>query len=280
MEQQIRNWLQSQGYPLEMRAAAAYRDAGFRVVQSSYYQDPESSDWREIDVVADRTWIAAETNSVPIRIMFVAECKASREKPWILFTAKRALASPSRVVQRVSNPLGHAWLQTVSRRHDIQSLRLFRVSPLPAYGIVQALRGQGAQDPTYGAALSVAKACVALTRGPFQTHDAEWALLAFPMVVTEARLFQCSLNLDNAGEQFELQEVPYGDLVWRNPISQHPNTIMKIVNIDHLEKLMRTTARSASRLVELTLPELANAAGSLDQERKPAFRKRQGSVQT
>jgi Holliday junction resolvase-like predicted endonuclease len=84
MEQQIRNWLQSQGYPLEMRAAAAYRDAGFRVVQSNYYQDPESSDWREIDVVADRTWIAAETNSVPIRIMFVAECKASREKPWIL----------------------------------------------------------------------------------------------------------------------------------------------------------------------------------------------------
>jgi hypothetical protein len=79
MEQQIRNWLQTQGYPVEMRSAAAYRDAGSRVVQSSYYQDPESSDWREINVVADRTWIAAETNSVPILIMFVAECKASRE---------------------------------------------------------------------------------------------------------------------------------------------------------------------------------------------------------
>jgi hypothetical protein len=280
MEQQIRNWLQSQGYPLEMRAAAACRDAGCRVVQSSYYQDPESSDWREIDVVADRTWIAAETNSVPIRIMFVAECKASKDKPWILFTAKRALASPSRVVQRVSNPLGHAWLQMVSRRHDIQSLRLFRVSPLPAYGIVQALRGQGSQDPTYGAALSVAKACVALTRGSYQTHDAGWALLAFPMIITEARLFECSLNLNNADEQLELQEVPYGDLVWRNPVSQHPNTIMKIVNADHLEKLMRTTARSASRLVELTLPELANAAGTLDEERKSASRKRSRFVQT
>ena len=274
MEQQIRSWLQTQGYPLEMRTAAAYRDAGFRVVQSSYYQDPESSDWREIDVVADKTWIAAETNSVPVRMMFVAECKASRDKPWILFTAKRALASPSRVVQRVSNPVGHAWLQIVSRRHDIQSLRLFRVSPTPAYGIVQALRNQGAQDPTYGAALSVVKACVALTRGPFQTHDAGWALVAFPTIVTEARLFQCSLDLNSAEEQLELKEVPYGDLVWRNPISQHPNTIMKVVNIDHLEKLMRTTARSASRLVELTLPELANAAGSLDQERRPTSRKR------
>ena len=81
---------------------------------------------------------------------------------------------------------------------------------------------------------------------------------------TEARLFQCSLTLNSAGEQLELKEVPYGDLVWRNPISQHPNTIMKVVNVRHLEKLMRTTARSATRLVELTLPELANVAGSLD----------------
>jgi hypothetical protein len=263
-----------------MRAAADYRDAGLRVVQSSYYQDPESSDWREIDVVADRTWIAAETNSVPIRILFVAECKASRDKPWVLFTAKRALASPSRVVQRVSNPLGHAWLQMASRRHNIQSLRLFRVSPLPAYGIVQALRSQGAQDPTYGAALSVAKACIALTRDSTQTHDAGWAIVAFPMIVTEAKLFQCSLNLNNAGEQLDLQEIPYSDLVWRNPISQHPNTIMKVVNIDHLEKLMKTTARSASRFVDLSLPDLENAVDSLDQERKPAPRKRSRSVQT
>lgn len=90
-------------------------------------------------------------------------------------------------------------LQIASRRHDIQSLWLFRVSPLPAYGIVQALRSQGAQDPTYSAALSVAKACVALTRGAIKTQDAGWALVAFPMIVTEARLFQCSLNLNNAG---------------------------------------------------------------------------------
>jgi hypothetical protein len=60
MEQQIRDWLQNQGYPLEMRTAANYTNAGFRVVQSSYYQDPESSDWREIDVVADLTRVAAE----------------------------------------------------------------------------------------------------------------------------------------------------------------------------------------------------------------------------
>jgi hypothetical protein len=104
--------------------------------------------------------------------------------------------------------------------------------------------------------------------------------MAFPMVVTEARLFQCSLSLNSAGEQLELKEVPYGDLVWRNPISQHPNTIMKVVNVEHLEKLMRTTARSATRLVELTLPELANAAGSLDQERKPTSRERSRYVQT
>ena len=46
----VRNWLETQGYTLEMRAASAFRAIGFDVRQSSHYDDPETGKSREIDV--------------------------------------------------------------------------------------------------------------------------------------------------------------------------------------------------------------------------------------
>lgn len=86
LQASVQEWLEAQGYPLEMRTAAAFRLAGFRAVQGVYYQDPETDAWREIDVVADIPEVYRSA-----RIVFVAECKSSRDKPWLLFTSpKRA----------------------------------------------------------------------------------------------------------------------------------------------------------------------------------------------
>jgi hypothetical protein len=48
----VREWLEGEGFPLEMRVAAAFRKTGFDVRQSSFYMDPESGKGREIDVIA------------------------------------------------------------------------------------------------------------------------------------------------------------------------------------------------------------------------------------
>jgi hypothetical protein len=79
MTENVRQWLEGEGFPLEMRVAAAFRKTGFDVRQSSLYADPESGKNREIDVIAaDPDYIGI------VEIHFVVECKSSK-KPWVLY---------------------------------------------------------------------------------------------------------------------------------------------------------------------------------------------------
>src|SRR5690348_1970744 len=85
-KESVAKWLRSQGYPLEMSVARAFRQAGFRVTQGRYYEDPQSHEWREIDVAA--SWAitrAGDTDVSRIAVTVAAECKLSRDKPWVLF---------------------------------------------------------------------------------------------------------------------------------------------------------------------------------------------------
>ena len=70
MEDKIRKWLETQGYPLEMRVAREFKSHGFRVLQSEYYTDPESGASRETDVIAH---VQEELDGVLTRVAFVIE---------------------------------------------------------------------------------------------------------------------------------------------------------------------------------------------------------------
>ena len=100
LKEKLRNWLESQGYPLEMRVARSFRRHNFRVFKSDYYKDPDSGVMRETDV---RPSLQDEIHGVLGRIGFVIECKQSKDKPWVLFTGATSLADPARVVQRHQN---------------------------------------------------------------------------------------------------------------------------------------------------------------------------------
>src|SRR5260370_33584405 len=111
----ILDWLRGEGYPLEMRVASVFRSLGFRVDQGTYYQDPQSSDLREIDLVVsiqdDRT------TGILMRVNYVIECKSSRTAPWVLFTSEdHGLAPPASVVQRIGSKLGRALHQLCARK--------------------------------------------------------------------------------------------------------------------------------------------------------------------
>jgi hypothetical protein len=76
MMPKVKEWLEKQGFLLEMKTAAAFRDAGFEVRQSSHYVDPDTGKSREIDVLArDPDFLGI------VDIQFTIECKASK-KPW------------------------------------------------------------------------------------------------------------------------------------------------------------------------------------------------------
>ena len=47
MEDKILDWLNTQGYPLEMRVARAFQRQNFHVRQPVYYDDPDEKNSRE-----------------------------------------------------------------------------------------------------------------------------------------------------------------------------------------------------------------------------------------
>jgi len=94
LEIKIVNWLESQGYPLEMIVALAFEKAGISVSSSEYYEDPGSGEPREIDVSASRRYLIGKHNLFDTSCQI--ECKLSRDKPWIVFTSEeRGIIRPS-----------------------------------------------------------------------------------------------------------------------------------------------------------------------------------------
>src|SRR3970040_250032 len=86
IETQIKDWLEKQGYPLEMKVALALQEAGFTTSLSDYYQDFESGETREIDVTGLR-WSNFD-KPVALQVCFNVECKLAHEKPWIVFLSQ------------------------------------------------------------------------------------------------------------------------------------------------------------------------------------------------
>ena len=82
MRDRIHSWLKKEGYPLEMRTAAAFRRVGFTVRQSQHYVDSESGKSRENDAVCS---IGDDLGIASLQI--VVECKTS-DKPWVVFSSE------------------------------------------------------------------------------------------------------------------------------------------------------------------------------------------------
>src|SRR5258708_8233762 len=144
LHKKVSEWLDKEGFPLEMVVASAFRRAGLWVMQSDYYEDPNEGKQREIDVIARQQVLVARDL---LRITFAVECKVSRDKPWVLFTADsiRFLDS-TRVAERTASSLGKRFLSQVAGDLEIQNLPFFTLPKRPGYGLAQGLRNGSARD--------------------------------------------------------------------------------------------------------------------------------------
>ena len=80
----IERWIQSQGYPLEMRTARKLRRCHFtNVVESVEYGDPIEGTLRQCDVLVTEE-VRSPSGENPIRISLVFECKYARGSPWLV----------------------------------------------------------------------------------------------------------------------------------------------------------------------------------------------------
>ena len=193
IESRLAEWLSTQGYPLEMRVAATFRNAGFTAFLSETYEDPETGTFREIDIVASEDADVAEAT---VRVTFVVECKSSREHPWILFfpTEDNRLHPSAQMLYTPASKLGRQLL--IRARHRVSAAPPFADARRIAYGMTQAFTS--AKDVTYTAAQGVAKAVWSRIKSSNE-EAAEYPFLDVfvPVIVIEGRLFHCYTSIPN-----------------------------------------------------------------------------------
>ena len=203
--QKIRNWLDTQGYPLEMKVARCFQKAGFRVSSSEYYLDPDERKPREIDVIAIMEAIIAGKT---FQLAFTVECKSSKGSPWVCFQgdSKQQRDSSIGFIARQSTIQGHDLLTEVSCNPDITTNRLFELPESHAYGVTNALKNK--IDLPYQAIVGAQKAARALIShyDRIQTHPnpVHTVCIAFPLVVADTPIFSCALGHEG---NIEIKEV-------------------------------------------------------------------------
>lgn len=189
----IRSWLNNHGYPLEMSVAKQLREAGFFVRQSEFYKDPNSGDTREIDVLA----MAGDVMGDCI-INFLIECKSSRKKPWVFFTANESLKNFNRFLSfGLLSKKAREFLLDLDTENPFFDLSWFTKPGRIAYGFTQALReSNDNHDLAYKASMSVANATVSKYLECKNRIDSPKHIFTFPIMILDAPIFECYFDND------------------------------------------------------------------------------------
>lgn len=260
LEAKIKGWLEKEGYPLEMRVAHAFEQAGFKVEMSSYYRDPEENKYREIDIVATKVGWADKEQKIFFEVRYECECKHSNDKPWILFqgTTDSHESLRSEIACKHASYAGHIALLALSIDDATKSNGLVRLLDYPGNGLTRAL---GAQcDTAYKAVMSAAKAASSLagrTDEQYNKYSIRFIQHYYPLVVTTGRLFRCQLSKDLAG--VSLDEIRERSLRLNNPAIGDDSSIIEVVTEAGLRDFLSRRSHWASELlahIETGMPSL------------------------
>jgi len=225
LENKILDWLEKQGYPLEMTVARAFQEIDAGVSQSSYYIDPETEKPREIDVVARWTETEKiENNSIKLRLSLFIECKSQQKGPWIIFSNGMKEKKNFLSMSLPATFTGHNLLVPSNFYPYDSSPRMNSMQGSPGYGITQAFESKA--DIPYQALMSSVKAAITEIRNADRLHQ-EFspsgvppvyieAAIAIPIIVTDAPLFECYLSEDNFPA---LNRITSYCLEWKYPLA-------------------------------------------------------------
>ncbi len=200
----IKGWLEKQGFPLEMAVARVLSRQGLEFMQGWHYEDPDTNDTREIDILSSS--VAQGKNTLLIRA--IIECKYS-EQPMVGFTYNSQLRSPAESWVPC-NPLGRSVLKKLRSKELINELPIFSQQNIIAYTLRQTIRDEDnkkRKDSAFEAIMSVVKASYALSKWhekvqTFSSTGGEEQIppifIGIPTIVLRAPLFIC--YLDQHGE--------------------------------------------------------------------------------
>jgi hypothetical protein len=163
----------------------------------------------------------------------------------LLFTAPSRLAAGEFISQRITSKAGGPFLDAVSRG----TFRLPLCDPPQntAYGLTQAFAS--GKDVPYEACITAVSACVAKAQAGdawAQAFKQRYIQVLFPVVITDAPLFEC--YLDDASVP-TVREIAHGLLAWRHPLSAKAHTLIHVLTPSHLTTFSRDALTTATSLL-------------------------------
>ncbi len=253
LDSRVLQWLNKTGFPLEMEAAASFREAGFDVGQSSSFHDPELGKSREIDVLAEDCDPFSLTE-----IYFSVECKCTK-KPWVVLTAR----SHERLVGISSYCVQSEQIRRLSFDKGFYDPGKFvpyiERKTLYGYSLRQAFGEKNEMDPAYGAAMSAIKSCSNL-----KSSHAQF-MFAFPVIVIDTPLFEC-IRTSEDGE-LKVRQVQASEFSFSANL---PNLVSSRINVVTRDALPQFTSWARGMATQLR--------AALQPDEKAIFEKSRGGT--
>lgn len=275
----LREWLRKEGYPFELQAGRAFKDAGWQVFHGTHYTDPETNKLREIDL--DVSWGPfkgfRQTDGL-VSIHLVCECKQS-QKPWVVFTSRDTDDSRHRLPgQLAAGPFGSRALDhAVTIMWD--SLSALLPNGRIGHGVTKAFADSRSGDPTapFAALAGAVTAATAFSHEHYDTLFARstrgqinpsiWFGIYVPVVLVSGRLFE--FYLDESGNEL-IEERDRIQVVQRTRADED-RVLVQIVSARGLSDFARNALKDARIIADALLDDSRNLWKSFHPEANFVF---------
>lgn len=255
----VKNWVEEQGYSLEMRVAKKFQENGFQVSQFEHFVDQESHSVRPVDVVVS---LAKDIGNSRVVIKLYIECKYSaKDKPWVIVVTSDKFDKYSffsRILKgqhpsswsKIETLQGRVTARIVQALDSNLSLDIFSIRN-PGYVVAESLTNQ--KDHAYEAIIQISKSVEAHDIDTEETYKQSLQVfddvdndpshsrppsdiglffsIAIPVVVINGQLFESYLGSNNEVEVSEIQSgmvfVPYR----RRESNLHSQVILSPVTV-------------------------------------------------
>lgn len=255
-DREVFEWLQRQGYPLEMSVAQSFDilplyDASL----GNYYEDQDTGKMREIDILAQAMLGDGRTHS--LRLCYLVECKTDKDDPWVILKSEAESSLIPTFLYVYSQVAYELMFRILYRKKESLSmlyrLPVFRYNNDIGHGIARARisdkQNKNRTDYSYVALSSSIKSSFYYSRFPdkpeFVTTTAVGLLpyisaISIPTIILNGDLYECWLD---ESDQPRIKRIESGVVRWSG--FQGP-TIVHIYTKDAIPKLMIDAVETAN----------------------------------
>lgn len=226
----IKAWINKNGYPFEMQVAKSFKKSGFEISQSILYKDFETEKYRETDLIAHTT---KSVNGIWFNITFVVECKKTTDKPWIIFSNKDLYTVQYNKYPIIASTNANHLINHIFKNNDFKSPLIFPKIVNSGYNIVTAFSEKS--DIAYSACQSVIKACEYLV-SKSNTSNKKFCNIYIPIIAIEGELLEAFLN---DKDEIELVQADWSTVISTKSFEEQNSNLITIVSSNYLENFTK-----------------------------------------